>query len=122
MKLFLLPSSIHLISGFFPQWYAGTSPLDSQTSTKALSSVGNYQNQCSEGEGSRKLLFHPLAAITLLTSVLSLLPISVTELCDAMKEHCNTRYKPISASCWLPNLWKVEASSLSKFPHLLNTF
>lgn len=42
-------SSMYLISGFFPQWYAGTSLLDSQTSTKALLSVGNDQNQCSMG-------------------------------------------------------------------------
>lgn len=34
---------------FLLKWYAGTSPLDSLTFTKALLSIGNYLNQCSLG-------------------------------------------------------------------------
>ena len=60
VKLFLLPSSMCPISDFFfLQTCAGTSLLDSQTSTKTLSYVDDCQNCCSLGraEDGRKLLF-----------------------------------------------------------------
>lgn len=123
MKLFLLPSSMSLISGVFPQWHAGTSPLDSQTSTKALSPVGNDQNQCPMGGRQWKT---PIPSFCCHRSPnLCSFPTpyrSDYELCDAIKGHWNARHKPTSASYWLPDLWKVEASSLSKSSHLLNTF
>lgn len=42
---------------FFLRQCATSSPLDSQTSTKATLSVGDFQNWCPLGENSRKLLF-----------------------------------------------------------------
>lgn len=58
VELFFLLSSMHIALDVLLQWCAGTSSLDCRTFTKVLLSVDGYQNQCSWGTDSRKLLFH----------------------------------------------------------------
>lgn len=59
VKLFLLLSLMHPISNFlFFHWCTGTSPLDSGTSTKALSFISDCQIQYSLKEDGKKHLFY----------------------------------------------------------------
>lgn len=94
MKLFLLASSVCPISDsfFFLQQFARTFPLELSDFHEATLVHGRLSKSLFfEGEDHRKLLFHPSAHITLLTSDLSLPPlVSECELCDIIKEHWNT--------------------------------
>lgn len=63
VKLFLLPSLMHPVLDFLLQQCAGPSLPDSWTPTKAFSSVGDCQNQCSLRGNGRKLLFHHLTDV-----------------------------------------------------------
>lgn len=59
------PLSFFVFVGVCAQWCAGTSPLNSNTSTKALSSMSDCQKQCSCGEDDRKFLFCHVDDVTL---------------------------------------------------------
>ena len=69
VKLFLLPFTMHLFFGFSFS-YSGVLELLWGTPTKALSSMGNCQNQCSVEDDDRKLECH-LTDVTPIVFVLS---------------------------------------------------